>query len=384
MGLIFESEAVRQRPTEAATHVLLIGCGEYPSQSRSGLNASQPLNSPRRSVEAMAKWFLSGPDAMPLPDVLPANQAFCNPEAPLGSLELLASPTQDYTTPSGVVASVTRPTLVNIREAYKRWIARLGNNPQSRGVFYFCGHGVGDGIDQYDVWSGSFHVSNTCQAAIRKTSANLFFLIDACVEFDSGLVFSINSPKGLGGGVRNGNTLSSEWLVLRASTANRVAYADGNGIARFTSALLLALQGFCGRQRPGGSLFDVTGSQLREATAAFLARLQQPGDGRWQKLGSPHGDGAWDIGLHVLDRRPLTLVELDVEPEGFRGVAEAFVERNGTHRDQRPLSEGPAHFAVPRGEWTFGACAPRNEFAAQSCPEQFLSQAVISHRFLIP
>lgn len=68
---------------EARTHVLIIGVGDYPNvrQSRVARNAAdllevRPLTSPPRSARELADWFLT---------------SFHNPNAELGSLELLFS-----------------------------------------------------------------------------------------------------------------------------------------------------------------------------------------------------------------------------------------------------------------------------------------------------
>lgn len=393
MGLIFESAAIQQDPARPATHVLLVGCETYPSMAAAGFGDGTPLGSPRRSVEAMANWFLGGVDGMGTAHGKPTDQAFSNPDAPLGSLEMLTSPAVGYTSPANVETAVTRSSLPNVRAAYKRWLARLAANPLSRGIFYFCGHGVGDGVDQYlicddfgedpdDIWQAAFHVSNTCQVSIRKTAANLLYLIDACMEFSPQVLLQIAQPQPLVNGARNGNPLCTDWAVLRATTTNRLAYADPQGTARFTSALLQALQGHCGQQRPGpGGFFDVTVSQLRAATGQFLARLQQPGETSFQKLGSPQGEGTWDLPLHVLNRRPSVLVALDVNPRGFRPVAQAFMERNGSARNSKALTAaGPAEFIVPQGEWTYGVGGGVPE---QSDVERLLAQAVYSHSFPI-
>ena len=392
MSLVFESDALKLNSTAPATHVLLVACGEYPDLAKAGYGGLAPLTSPRQSVDAMANWFLSGVDGM-FPSVgLPAEQAFHNPEAPLGSIEMLASPAHDYVTPLGQSKPVTRSVLINVREAYKRWLKRLGENPNSRGVFYFCGHGVGFGVDQVLIaddfgtdseapWTATFHVSKTCEASIRKTKATLLFLIDACMEFSPDLVFQINAPQALVDGKKSGEPLCTEWQVLRATTTNRQAYAQPNDTARFTAALLQALRGYCGQQRAGQMYFDVTAAQLREATSAFLSKMQKPGDAKWQKLGLSQGDGTWNVGIHVLTKRPSVLVELDINPVGFRPVAQVFMERNGTPRDLKTLNGGPAQFVVPRGDWTYGACAVGNLFPEKLCTDQQLSQAVVTYRF---
>ncbi|SDC39653.1 Caspase domain-containing protein [Paracidovorax valerianellae] len=394
MALIFESTAIHQDPASTATHVLLIGCETYPNMAAAGFGDGTPLGSPRRSVEAMADWFLGGADGMSPARGLPSDKAFNNPDAPLGSVEMLTSPELDYTTPANLTKAVTLSTLSNVQKAYKRWLARLETSPDSRGVFYFCGHGVGDGVDQYLIcddfgddldnpWQAAFHVSNTCQAAIRRARASLIFLIDACMEFSPQVLLQLETPRPLINALRSGEPLCTDWAVLRATTTNRLAYADPNGTARFTSALLQALRGHCGLQRSGAAVqFDVTVSQLRDATALFLARLQQPGKDHAQKIGSPQGDGAWNMPLHVLTKRPSVLMELDVNPHGYRPVAEAFMERHGGPRDSKALtSAGPAQFVVAQGEWTYGVGGGITE---QSEAERMLTQAVYSCCFSVP
>ncbi|NUA26318.1 caspase family protein [Cupriavidus basilensis] len=396
MSLIFQSDAAKLHPEQPATHVLLVGCGDYPNLGAAGYPGRPPLTSPRLSVKAMSDWFLGGPDGRAPAPGLPSDEAFYNPAAPLGSVELLASPAYDYITPAGEARQIDRPSLPNIRDAYKRWLSRVNTNVDSCGVFYFCGHGVGDGVDQVliaddfgddpgDVWSATFHVSNTCQASIRKTSANLLFLIDACMEFNPDVLFQIDTPKGLVPGAKNGTPLCSDWLVMRASTTNRLAYAEPNDMARFTKALLQALKGHCGMQRAGQPLFDVTASQLRNGTAAFLALLQQPGDAKWQKIGTPQGEGAWNIPLHVLTKRPTALVQLDVDPAGYRPIAQAFMEKAGTPRELQTFNGGPAQFKAEWGEWSYGVNAlGGNAFHEQVLANQLLFQSVLPYSFTIP
>ena len=395
MSLIFESEGAKLQPKMPATHVLLVGCAEYPNLAAAGYPGLPPLTSPGKSVKAMADWFLGGPDGCAPALGLPSDQAFYNPAAPLGSVELLASPSNDYVTPAGEVRKIDRSSLSNVSAAYERWLSRLDKNVDSRGIFYFCGHGVGDGADQVliaddfgdkadDPWSATFHLSNTCQASIRKTSANLLFLIDACMEFNPDVLFQIDTPKGLVPGSRKSVPLCTEWMVMRGSTTNRLAYAAPNDMPRFTKALLQALCGHCGMQRAGQLLFDVNASQLREATASLLTLLQQPGDAKWQKIGTPQGEGAWDMPLHVLTRRPSAFVRLDVDPAGYRPVAQVFIERADAPRELQMFAGGPVQFKAEWGEWTYGVNAIGGKaFPEQVVQKQLLYRSVVPYSFLI-
>ncbi|MFB9982628.1 caspase family protein [Mesorhizobium kowhaii] len=395
MSLVFESQAIKGDPTAAATHVLLIGCGEYPSIAKAGYGSLKPLSSPRLSVDAIANWFLTGVDALPAGQAKDSSEAFFNSEAPLGSLAMLTSPNNAFATPFGSSITPTRPTIANIRAAYLAWLERVALNPGSRGVFYYCGHGVSDGLTQYlvaddlgedlnNTWDAVFHLTNTLQASIRKARASLFYFIDACMELSEEMINQIDSPRALLGGKRTGTPTTNEWAILRATTANRVAYAPEGGVAKFTAALLAALKGHCGLQHPSGNGYGVGIASLREAISAFL-EFEQPdaGDDR-QKVGATEGDGTWTVPMHIQAKRPSILLELDVVPLGFRPVAQAFMEDTAQARDIKPLAVGPAQFVREQGEWTYGAnSTDSTSFPEQVLSKQFLTQAAFRRRFTV-
>ncbi|OZY86065.1 hypothetical protein CBP51_03265 [Cellvibrio mixtus] len=394
MTVIFESEAYKQNTNIAATHVLIIGCGEYPNLTMQEFGGLKSLTAPSISAKAIADWFLSGEDAMPIGKGLQSHEAFCNPAAPLGTLTIFMSPKNSYETPWGAVISTARPTIANIRIAYLEWLNRLAENNENRGVFYFCGHGVSNGINQYlladdfgddpsDLFASAFHVSNTIHASIRKTSASLFFFIDACMEFNEDLVQQIDEPKSLYNGPRKGVPKTRNWAVIRATTTNRLAYAPKNGVARFTDSLLCALKGHCGTQQAMGSNFEVCATHLRDAIADFLVFSQRSISGDQQVLGEANIEGNGKIAMHVLKQRPLVLLELDVDPEGYRPIARAFTENNLIGRDTRSLSNGPARFLMHQGEWTYGTNALNNEYVEQ-ITQGFFTGAALSCCFKVP
>lgn len=387
MTIVYRSPSYEADPTQQATHVLLVACEDYPFLHRVG--TQKKLTATANSAHAMAQWVL-GRQVGTVPAPAESLQhALYNPEAPLATLDMLTSPAGAV---AGLADALERSSLANIKEAYRSWVERLNQNPQNRGIFYFCGHGLGDGVtqflvaddigeDEHDPWAGLFHVSNTCHATIRKTPASLLFLIDACMEFSPEQQEELDEPKGLLPGKRTGEPLCTEWSVLRATTTNRLAYAPSGGIARFTQAVLKALCGHVGSQRPGQPLYDVSMGALREAVGAFLAQMQQPGDSKVQKMGVPQGDGNGLVVFHSLKQRPSALVELDVAPIGYRQATHAYIERAGIplgDRQQCDMKGQPARFEVPWGEWTFGAQGP---FGARDCRDQFIARPVLAHRF---
>jgi hypothetical protein len=392
MGIIFQSDTFAQNPAAPATHVLLVGCGEYP-----GLKAQnaqqQPMDPPRLSVEAMAEWFLSGPDAMPGEAGVP-ERAFYNPQAPLGTVAMLVSPSQDYILPSGAVATCTRPTRANLEQAFRDWLVRLGDNPKSRGIFYFCGHGLSDGETQYmladdvledrfEPWKPAVHVKGTCDSASRNTAATLAFWIDACAEFSQDILNRLRAPGPLLDGARTGQPKTVDWSIMPAAAMNRQAFAPESGVARFTEALLRALRGFCGTQYEMDTYFSVAATDLYGAVSDFLALKQRDmAPHEKQLLGGLLSGCASTTALHVLEHSPMVHVEVDIDPIGFRPVTSAFMQSASQARELKALGNGPASFQKAKGEWTYGALASQAQFPEQA-QSRLLTRAVLSWQFRV-
>lgn len=389
MSLIFESDAIKADAAAAATHVLLVGCGEYPSLAAAGYGSLPSLTSPKVSVEAVAKWFLTGVDTMPAGQGKDSSEAFCNADAPLGSLVMLASPTGSYETPFGMTVETKRPSIANVKTAYVTWVKRLKLNPESRGVFYFCGHGISDGETQYlvaddfgedeaDIWNAVFHLSMTVQGTLRQAKASLFYFIDACMELSEEIINQMENPRGLINTPRRGALTTTDWAIVRATTANRLAYASDGGIAHFTQALLSALRGHCGVEHPSGIGYAVDVTRLRAAISEFLEFAQPDGKADRQKIGKTEGDGNWTVPLHVLSKRPSVMLELDVSPQGFRPMAQAFMEDMALVRDTKPLAAGPVRFVREHGEWTYGTnSTDLTSFAERIFNRKLLTNAAV-------
>lgn len=377
MTLVYQSAAFQADPTATATHVLLIGCGAYPHMAKAGYVGVKPLGSPPLSVSRVADWFLGGLAGRP------ASQAFSNADAPVGSVEMLISPQQTYTVPGGQPLQIEEPTFEGLQAAYENWLARLGDNPASRGVLYYCGHGISDGESQYLVaddfgvapnrkWRYVFNVVKTIEAAQRSTRAVLLYFIDACMEFDQSVVNAISAPMALIDGQADAPLKTKDYAVIRSTTMNRLAYAPQNGLSRFTDAFVTALSGFCGKQRAGTQLFEVTPSALKEAMDVFLDRSTQPG---MEQTISHTGSGA-NVPIHVLDEVPKVLAQVAVNPVLYRVASTVFFE--GMANDRRTqgfatAAQAYAEFQIPRGEWVCGV-EPTQPGTFQTCrlPSEYM------------
>lgn len=356
MAMVFQSDEVRDAPGVTATHVLIVGCGSYPALAQAGYVGVRPLGAPAKSAVALADWFLGGLNAMP------PSEAFHNPTAPLGSIELLASPDLTYRVPGTQTdVAIERPTVESIGAAFEAWLGRLGANPESQGVFFFCGHGIGDGASQYLVaddfgelrrkWDAVFNVTKTTDAAQKRTRAKLLFLVDACMEFDQNLVNSINEPMGLLDADALQPFSTRDCLVLRSTGANQLAYAPVDGISFFTSALIRALRGLCGKQRPGHPVYDVFPQSLLEGVQLLLDLASR---GRQQRVTFSGSIAQTPFHVHT---EPLRCVaQIHVDPGLYRSVASVYLEDAQNVRTIGAFAKGDeyAELEIPHGAWTCG------------------------------
>jgi hypothetical protein len=134
---------VDTRSKQAATHVVLIGVGDYPylkggAQRRRLFEHHEnmgQLRSPPHSVIALANWFASH---------------LANPDRPLGSLEVLVSGGPAAYSLPGKQKKLRLQTadIGTLEVALKAWADRCDRNPDNLAVFYFCGHGVASGQEQ--------------------------------------------------------------------------------------------------------------------------------------------------------------------------------------------------------------------------------------------
>ena len=388
MTIVYRSAAFDADPAITATHILVIGCGAYPHMARAGYVGVMPLGSPPLSAVYIADWFLGGLAGKP------PSEAFSNADAPVGSLEVLISPSQTYAVNGGQPQQVDEPSMCKLAVAYEDWLARLGDNPASRGVLYYCGHGISDGESQYLVandfgvavnrkWHYVFNVVKTIEAAQRLTRAVLLYFIDACMEFDQSVVNAISAPMGLIDGGANAVLKTKDYAVIRSTTMNRLAYAPSNGLSRFTDAFVMALSGFCGKQRAGTQLFEVTPSALKDAMDVFLDRSSQPG---MEQTISHTGSGA-NVPIHILDQVPKVLVQVAVNPALYRLASTVFFEGPTNQRHTQvfdTVAQAYAEFQISRGEWVCGV-EPRQmgSFQARRLPSEYMSPPNWRYNFTI-
>jgi hypothetical protein len=354
---------------QAGTHVLAIGVGKYPHLLNGTAKlAADPmgleqLESPPVSAKALLDWFLSP---------VAGAGVFANPDAPLASIEGLASAEQPVViaTP-GALITLAEATQDAIQQAFEDWLDRLKSHRNNVGIFYFCGHGVmvsdhyllaQDFGHSAQPWTKAFNVSLTVRAVEREIQGSVFFFIDACRNIPRALAMTLGAqpPPLLPADI--GMNLSRKHVtVLHATGEGQLAFAPlGPTVSRFTSALICALSGYCGDKDPGQQTWTVDGDNLSQAVRTLLEK-NEPGQAEAgtnmqvseQCLTSP---------LVPLMRRavvPKVKVRLDLAPSQRRALYEMYLKSlRGNNRVAQTLLDQVFMVELPRGIYEVGALDP--------------------------
>lgn len=339
------------------THVFIIGVGAYP-HLKDGTGSINPhhremgqLTSPPLSALAMLEWM---------------DMTLNNPEAPLKSIEVLISqPTPaTYTDSLGLSQQIDPATWQYVTNAAQAWRTRANSDTDNVAIFYFCGHGLGDGVGTYlllgdagsdfDVLRSSLHVQSFRLAMGSCAAKKQIYLIDACRTVDLATV--LNPHQGPQFVLPPGNVLEvfrGSNPVLYSARFGEPAFGNEGEISDFTKALLQGLTRFA-VFRPKGSYWAVSPHELQKAVAAlmddFSSKPQCQADGI-------SGTG---FQLHRLEGNPDVVVHISLDKEQANHLAELSHTATGV----TVVRENRAH--PWRTEAPYGTCSVKASFATQS------------------
>ncbi len=358
MTLVFHD-----RNRNPATHALVMGVGRYPfleggshpapEVSRWGLGQ---LSSPPVSAKAIADFLIGELD---------------NPGAPLGSVELLLSPSGPYALPGGGGSrDVEAATMANIEVASKGWKARCDRHPDNVALFFFCGHGVsrrhlsllaedfGDPAharvfkNALDLEKTAEGMGSDCRARVQ------CFFADACrsvpqsaaMEIDSVGLFSIME-----------NLRRPEDAPLFYSTLPKdPAYGNAHGVTPYTRAVLNGFRGTGSVYRNGR--WRVTTGRLAEAIARAMAAEGEAGSAPGTPGQRPAGGGqggALSV-LHTIAGRPQVPVRIFLQPQGVSKKVHLSITSKTS--PAKTVSRGPDgcvwHLLLDWGEYEGSATFP--------------------------
>ena len=343
-----------------ATHVLVIGVGHYrhliggPEPRKRGAHLGlKVLQSPPLSAEKFVRWCLGSDGG--------AQAGLNNPEAPLATVEVLissAAPVSFAVAASAAAVEVEGATLEQVRKGFDRWLEEVQGDPGNVGVIYFCGHGItGNGPEQYLLLedhassqnrpfeTGSFDMTSTLRALWRTVPAQLYVFVDACRSYDRRVASLMKGGPGpLLEEPPSTLTVTRGTMLVEATGEGEPAYGDSEDVSRFTAALLLALQGYCGVARAGTSDWLVNGEALSQSIRKLLAWVNKQREGPEQSC-TPHPSGPDDTAMHIRASPPNVKVEIALSPIAL--VADADYRMSDLVRQ----GAAPVAGALDKGVW---------------------------------
>lgn len=338
------------------THVFIVGVGAYPHlRGGTGNPTPQPmgmgqLTSPPLSAMKMLEWV---------------DKELNNPLAPLKSIEVLVSQPNaaTYTDKYGTAAPIDGATFANFEVSAKAWFDRASSDEKNVAIFYFCGHGLGDGLNSQLLLSDYGSTNRPLRHAVNFSAFRLamgackaakqLFLLDACRVVDPTMLLD---PFNMGdAGLPPGNVTKMPTHianpVIYSAKAGEQAFGPANGISYFTDALLHGL-GRCGVYLSKGTKWAVSPSQLQMAIAGLLDDYS----------GKPHCpvDGLVGTGfeIHFLDKAPEVVVSVTLRPSNVNADATIKATCSGVEVI-RPNLDHPWRTFLP-----FGPCAVNAVFPA--------------------
>lgn len=354
----------RLQDTEGpGTHVFIVGVGDYPYlKDGSGPTSADhrgmgQLTSPPVSAMAMLSWV---------------DSTLYNPEAPLKSIEILISQVgqAQYTDSDGLTQQIDPATWRNYEASVRAWKARSSSDAGNVAIFYFCGHGLGDGVNTYLLMEDAGQSANLLRDAIQVNALRLamrdcsalkqLYLIDACRTIDLALVMNpydmsqsgLEPPKVL-------KIFKGENPVLFSARIDEQAFGAPGEVSTFTTALLCGLNR-CAVFRPNGRQWAVAPQQLQQAIAAimddFSGTTNCPADGL----------SGMGFQIHVLTTAPEVVVHIRLNNEAANESAEIRCTSAG-QRVVRPDFSHPWRTFVPHGHCSVEALF-HPEVGLQSAP----------------
>lgn len=365
MSTIFE-KAQRVGPH---THVLIVGVDAYDHAEGGGGERSEwhlardliQLTSPSQSALALAEWFVRRP--------------LNNPVAPLGSVELLVSD-------RGYIAGANPATFENVQAAFLRWFKRSDENEGNVAIFYFCGHGVHTGEDQYllfqdfgrdpeQPWASALDISGTMLSVSThcRAKSQIYFL-DTCRTIVDRPQFKYDRrpetwPKRP---AAMSKAKGKTRYMLQPAGLGQTVWAYHSQPSPFCQALIQALQGLAAVKTEDDQwVIGVQG--LKPAIQAALERCFDTPNLGFEVYEEYAGSNRI---IHTLIDPPIVWVRLRCLPPEALKVALFFLEvesSNGT--SNRAQLNGRA--TVDRGFWETQAVADLYWYGASFADPRFQS-----------
>jgi hypothetical protein len=359
---------VYNRPISGpSTHALIIGVGNYPhlKDGKSPIkfaNAGRmgQLKSPPHSARAIARWLI---------------EEYRHPSKPLASLSLLISDpvTSVFNYQLGRRMKSVKPppaSMLEVKQAIRKWRAAGNENPDHLLLFYFCGHGIARlpdlalllsdfGATPEAPLEGALNFRLFRQNMVECAAREQLYFVDAC-RVGSELLIANDGHAGDPVIERINSTNHSESIrqapVFYSTLSGARSYALIGQPSIFTNALLEAFSGAGSGDEEGqwrvrtNLLHDALSFLMKDATERLgLAKPQIP--------------PVDDLSLIQLNEISIPHVPVVVtcRPEKANAQAVLSYENQGLKKRRRPSTE-PWRIRLPAGTYDFAAELKGREF----------------------
>lgn len=359
-------------------HAFVVAVGDYPHlMGGAGQLAHDPfglsqVTTPRFTGPAIAEWLIN---------------SLKNDERPLGSVEVLLSPSGPINTPAG--PAVADPaTMANIEKSFSAWLRRCNSRPDNAAFFYYCGHGLAK-VSQYllsedfgdptaaDIWKRCIDFDGL-RVGMRKCQAQTqLFFVDACRETPFGVLSQMNARgEPLVSATFNDPAVPCS-AAYYATTDGRQAYGPDDGPTYFSQALLCCLNGVGALRRKNGKWIVDTyslGNALGQTMAQYARRFKLP-------LSCNPDPG----GMAAIQEAPAPRVIVAIECSSAQAsdVADIRVANGAVVLHSPPGSAKPMVEDVAAGNWTIAVSFPGGEFATPP-PEQHVFMPPVFEGVQVP
>lgn len=354
------------------THAFVIGVGKYPYLEGGDQGPPNPkvpglgqLTSPPVSARKFTDWLI---------------ESLNNPDAPLGTIELLLSPNELYTLPNGQQQQVQAATIDNIFEAYEAYLRRCNSNISNVAIFYFCGHGLEKedlvllpedfARSQTNPWRNSINFHKTYRGMSTCRAQTQCYFIDACRQ----VAMETLETSDFGGQSLVSNDLLNQRprtaLTLFATSAGTAAFGDQDQVSRFTDALIEALNGG-GADKQSGGRWVVDTDHLGGAVKQIIDQRNLSLRRDQHQNVEPKPAGECRI-IHRLCGPPNVLATVRCKLRAATAEAEFYLKGRSQQYWRRPPAPGDWSQAVEAGTYDVGAIFAQGDFQTQELSEEWV------------
>jgi hypothetical protein len=345
-----------------ATHAIVIGISAYPHLvGGSGLLSDRnegmgQLSSPVHSARAVASWLI---------------EELHDPNKPLATLAILLSepdPAHFHNPRTGEDHAVGAATMANAKRALREWAART-EREDDRLVFYFCGHGLGNGTkvallladfgaDPNDPLEAAIDFNRFWLGLDAIKAREQCFFVDACRAHSE---TTLGADGYMGAPIFTPDILNLPVPappprvapVYYSTVLGQDAYGRPDRPSPFSDALVRGLKGAGSDDNEGDWRVSTTG--LQRAIDFFMARAFDPGAPRAQV---PTTNSMSTFFLHYLDSEPEAVVFVGCRPSAANDSAAFSYLSDGVVREHRDPAPGDWELKLVPGHYEFIADFP--------------------------